>query len=198
MLLKFPQFLMSISQSCSVQKALFLLSGSYNLSMFSSVKSLNPEERNLMETSHLGQSIPKSLTLGIFSSHLSLHFSHLPHGKASLLMAEQGNDYEYRRMLKRSQFSVTLVIRIVVVFRFLQDPCSMQSQVLGHLNVVSSGFHLMLLHNLVLTILTLLHRWFLQTGPYHRSQVCNGLVLIFLLWQFEVCLPAPGTLVKRS
>jgi hypothetical protein len=42
-------------------------SGSYTLSAYSASGSLNTVERDLMETSHLGLSVPRALTLCIMS-----------------------------------------------------------------------------------------------------------------------------------
>lgn len=54
--------------------------------------SLIPEGRDLMETSHLRQSVPRSLTLCTLSSVGLYICSHLLQEEASLRMAKQGTD----------------------------------------------------------------------------------------------------------
>lgn len=62
----------------------FISYGSYTLFISLLQDSLSPEERKLMETFHLGLSVPRSLTLCVLSSYGSLYlFSSAAEGSVS-------------------------------------------------------------------------------------------------------------------
>ena len=86
-----------VLQSCCIYKALLLWHLSYPLAVTISLhplfqSSLSPERRDLMKTSHLGLSMPRSLTFCTLFSCESLYLFPLWQKEASLMMAYKVTD----------------------------------------------------------------------------------------------------------
>lgn len=99
--------------------------------------SLRPEERDLIETSHLGRVVSRSLIFWIMSGCGSLF---IPIYYTGGSFSNDGNWFMSRMSLGviflLCSFSRT-------VFGFTADPWAISSQILGHPSRVKYGFHLM-------------------------------------------------------
>lgn len=105
-------------------------------------KSLNGDRRDLMETSHIGLSVPRSHRLCTLSGWGSLYLLPSIVGKASLMMAEQYMIYVYRKV----SLGVILLLYSfsrAEVFYYSLGLWAIYSQALGYPSSVLDRFHLM-------------------------------------------------------